>query len=42
MFLGRKLFIATKHQKESVIAPIIEEGLGVKSFINPKRLMKTN
>jgi hypothetical protein len=34
MFQNRKLVIATKHQKESVIAPIIEKELGVICFIN--------
>jgi hypothetical protein len=29
MFKDRKLIIATKHKKESVIAPILEESLGV-------------
>ena len=29
MFLGRKLLVATKHQKEKVIAPILEKELGV-------------
>jgi len=29
IFDGRKLLIATKHQKEQVIAPILEEALGV-------------
>ncbi|MFT4782082.1 MAG: hypothetical protein ACI9SD_001773 [Pseudohongiellaceae bacterium] len=32
MFNGRKLIIATKHKKESVIAPILEKGLGVMCF----------
>lgn len=32
MFKGRKLIIATKHKKESVIAPILEKGLGVRCF----------
>jgi hypothetical protein len=30
MFHGRKLIIATKHQKEKVIAPALEKALGVK------------
>ncbi len=34
-FGGRKLLIATKHQKEKVIAPLLEEALGVKCFIDP-------
>ncbi|MEN8835901.1 MAG: DUF6671 family protein [Polaribacter sp.] len=33
MFAGRKLVIATKHKKEAVIAPIIEQSLGVKCFV---------
>lgn len=33
MFEGRRLLIATKHQKEQVIAPILEEGLGVQCFV---------
>jgi hypothetical protein len=33
MFNGRKLLIATKHNKEQVIAPILEEGLGVHCFV---------
>lgn len=32
-FTGRKLLIATKHRKEKVIAPILEEKLGVKCFV---------
>ena len=32
MFTGRKLLIATKHQKENVIAPILEKALGVHCF----------
>jgi hypothetical protein len=36
MFSGRKLIIATKHQKESVIAPIAENALGVKCFVDQK------
>lgn len=35
MFKGRKLLIATKHQKENVLAPIFEEALGVTCFVNP-------
>ena len=35
MFKGRKLLIATKHQKEKVLAPILEDKLGVSCFINP-------
>lgn len=34
MFQGRKIIIATKHQKESVIAPILEKELGVSCFID--------
>ena len=33
MFEGRKLLIATKHEKQKVIAPILETELGVKCFI---------
>ena len=33
MFSGRKLLIATKHQKENVIAPFLERELGVKCFV---------
>ena len=32
MFTGRKLLIATKHQKENVIAPIFEKKLAVRCF----------
>lgn len=32
LFKGRDLLIATKHQKEKVIAPILEKELGVKCF----------
>lgn len=32
LFEGRKLIIATKHKKESVIAPILEKELGVHCF----------
>jgi Zn finger protein HypA/HybF involved in hydrogenase expression len=34
MFRKRKLLIATKHQKEKVIAPILEKELGVCCFID--------
>lgn len=33
MFEGRTLLIATKHEKERVIAPILEKELGVKCFV---------
>ncbi len=33
MFKGRSLLIATKHEKEKVIAPILEKELGVKCFV---------
>ncbi len=33
MFEGRYLVIATKHNKEKVIAPILERELGVKCFV---------
>ncbi|MBA2612815.1 MAG: hypothetical protein H0U95_12640 [Bacteroidetes bacterium] len=35
MFNGRRLIIATKHQKEKVIAPLLEIELGVKCFVSP-------
>ena len=35
-FLGRKLLIATAHQKERVIAPILEQGLKVECFVPTK------
>jgi hypothetical protein len=35
MFKDRSLLIATKHQKEKVIAPILEKELGVKCFVTP-------
>jgi hypothetical protein len=35
MFKGRRMLIATKHEKEKVIAPILEKELGVKCFIVP-------
>lgn len=34
MFKGRRLIIATKHQKEQVIAPLLEEALEVKCFVD--------
>lgn len=34
MFINRKLVIATKHRKESVIAPILEKELGVICFVD--------
>lgn len=37
MFSGRELVVATKHQKELVIAPILEQELGVHCFV-PKDL----
>ena len=33
MFSARDLIIATKHQKEKVIAPIVEHALGVRCFV---------
>ena len=33
---NRKLLSATKHNKEQVIAPIFEEGLGVHCFVPDK------
>lgn len=35
MFYGRKLLIATKHEKEKVIAPVLEKELGVHCFVTP-------
>lgn len=34
MFKGRRLLIATKHEKEKVIAPLLDDGLGVVCFVN--------
>jgi len=34
MFQGRKLIVATKHEKEKVIAPLLEKALGVSCFVN--------
>lgn len=34
-FFGRKLIIATKHQKELVIAPLMEKALGVQCIVDP-------
>jgi hypothetical protein len=34
MFKGRRLLIATKHEKEKVMAPLLDDGLGVVSFVN--------
>lgn len=34
LFQNRKLIIATKHQKEKVIAPIFEKKMGVKCFVD--------
>ena len=34
MFKDRHLIIATKHQKEKVIAPLLEKELGVKCFVS--------
>jgi len=34
MYKGRNLIIATKHEKEKVIGPILEKELGVKCFVN--------
>jgi hypothetical protein len=36
MFEGRDLVIATKHNKEKVIAPVLERELGVKCFVIPE------
>jgi hypothetical protein len=35
LFEGRKLLIATKHGKERVIAPLLENALGVECIIDP-------
>lgn len=35
MFKGRHLLIATKHEKDKVIAPVFEKELGVKCFVCP-------
>jgi hypothetical protein len=35
MFSGRNLLVATKHHKESVIAPVLEQALGVKCLLAP-------
>jgi len=34
MFKNRKLIIATKHEKEKVIAPLLEKALGVSCLVN--------
>lgn len=34
MFQGRRLLIATRHEKEKVIAPILEKELGVQCFVD--------
>jgi hypothetical protein len=34
MFKGRRLIIATKHHKEQVIAPLLEDALGVTCFVD--------
>ncbi|WP_229359370.1 hypothetical protein [Flectobacillus major] len=36
MFQGRRLLIATKHQKQKVIAPILEKELGVVCVVLPE------
>lgn len=33
-FSGRRLLIVTKHQKEEVIAPLLEKALGVSCFVS--------
>ena len=35
-FKGRKIIIATKHKKEQVIAPILENSLGLLAFVDEK------
>lgn len=37
LFLGRRLVIATKHQKETIIGPRVESKLGALPFV-PKNL----
>ena len=34
-FSGRKLVIATKHEKEKVIGPLVENHLGADWFVDP-------
>ena len=34
IFEGRRLIIATKHKKESIIAPLLEKHLGVQCFVS--------
>jgi hypothetical protein len=36
MFQGRKIIIATKHQKEAVIAPILARELGLSAFVDER------
>ncbi|GAA3919878.1 DUF6671 family protein [Hymenobacter algoricola] len=36
IFANRKLLIATKHAKEQVMAPLLEQVLGVQCFTNPE------
>lgn len=36
LFAGRKVIIATKHQKERVIAPLVESAFGVDCFVEAK------
>jgi hypothetical protein len=35
MFKGRSLIIATKHEKEKIIGPLLENSIGVISFVDP-------
>ncbi len=35
MFTGRKLIIATKHKKETVIEPLFRKAFGVECFVDP-------
>jgi hypothetical protein len=35
MFKGRSLIIATKHEKEKIIAPLLEDSLGAVCFVDP-------
>jgi len=36
VFAGRRLLIATKHQKEEIFAPLLEKALGVSCFTDPE------
>jgi hypothetical protein len=34
IFRNRRLIIATKHKKEAVVAPLLQEKLGVRCFVD--------